>query len=725
MGTIKDKLDYLAETKKQIKQAIIDKGVSVSDGDAFRTYPLKIADIQGGGKPEQSKTVSVSHNTGVILPLTINPDEGYTLSRVNLKVDVAPSWVEKTVTYSANGTYTITNPTSRQLLTPYSYSGISKVTINVDVPQGGSDYDFAAWISGTRTFEQISYNLSGIGTIAQGAFAYSSRVTNVYLPEVTKVESYAFYNCETLKSVNLPKVSVVGSYAFRSCSSLSDISLENCRDTGTYAFAGCTSLSRVSLPKLSIVSNMAFQNCSKLLSISLPECTMIGAYGFAYCSNLTKVVLPRCSIMSNYAFYNCSNLASISVPALEEIGSTGTISRTFMGCNALTSISLPLCTFIASMTFSSCSKLSVIYIGAYSCSLGQSNIIHSSTKSIYVPMDRVEYYKKSTYWSYYSTKIVGYNYPSDSVIYPYQYYQSTIQTFPPFDGIEYIGKSAFYGCRSLVMTEVYLPNCSYLAVGAFCSIPVIREFFAPELSTLSNPLGSYVDCTNLENVTLGLSYCNSGILNSCSNIKVINLPYCLYTSWSAFASMSSLENVDLPLCSILGQATFSGCYSLEEVYAPNARIVSIWCFYNCRSLQRVDIGNCHNIGVQAFYYCENLETVIGKNIGGIEAYAFFGCGNLKEIHLEKVITIGSGAFMECSSLSVVNLRHCSRIYENAFSNCFSLKEVYVGEFCELKQSTYIGTYAESIFVPNYLVDYYKSAPEWSEWSEKIYGYDYN
>lgn len=46
MGDIASKLNYLNETKSLIKQAIIDKGVAVSDTDTFRSYVDKIASIE-------------------------------------------------------------------------------------------------------------------------------------------------------------------------------------------------------------------------------------------------------------------------------------------------------------------------------------------------------------------------------------------------------------------------------------------------------------------------------------------------------------------------------------------------------------------------------------------------------------------------------------------------------------------------------------------------------
>ena len=46
MGTIADKLNYLNTTKTNIKNAIVAKGVSVSENDTFRSYASKIADIE-------------------------------------------------------------------------------------------------------------------------------------------------------------------------------------------------------------------------------------------------------------------------------------------------------------------------------------------------------------------------------------------------------------------------------------------------------------------------------------------------------------------------------------------------------------------------------------------------------------------------------------------------------------------------------------------------------
>ena len=64
MGTLVEKLDYLEQTKKDIQQAIIAKGVEVGNDVTFRDYAAKVAAISGGGGGE---TVFAVNNTGTAI----------------------------------------------------------------------------------------------------------------------------------------------------------------------------------------------------------------------------------------------------------------------------------------------------------------------------------------------------------------------------------------------------------------------------------------------------------------------------------------------------------------------------------------------------------------------------------------------------------------------------------------------------------------------------------
>lgn len=58
-----DKLQYLVDTKTEIKNAIVEKGVDVSSSDTFRSYAEKIKSIQAGGGTGGTK-MYVTNDTG-------------------------------------------------------------------------------------------------------------------------------------------------------------------------------------------------------------------------------------------------------------------------------------------------------------------------------------------------------------------------------------------------------------------------------------------------------------------------------------------------------------------------------------------------------------------------------------------------------------------------------------------------------------------------------------
>lgn len=79
MGTVVDKLNYLNDTKSEIRQAIIDKGVTVEDSDTFRDYADKIRAIQTG---ESSGTDTITFNNYVYGGIEANASGTVTIDSV-------------------------------------------------------------------------------------------------------------------------------------------------------------------------------------------------------------------------------------------------------------------------------------------------------------------------------------------------------------------------------------------------------------------------------------------------------------------------------------------------------------------------------------------------------------------------------------------------------------------------------------------------------------------
>ena len=64
MGTINEKLNYLLQTKENIKQAIKGKGIEITDSDSFRSYAEKIGTIKAGGDE-----ILIDAPTAFVLPV--------------------------------------------------------------------------------------------------------------------------------------------------------------------------------------------------------------------------------------------------------------------------------------------------------------------------------------------------------------------------------------------------------------------------------------------------------------------------------------------------------------------------------------------------------------------------------------------------------------------------------------------------------------------------------
>lgn len=143
MGTLNEKLEYLKETKSQIKEAIISKGQEVSSSDTFRSYASKISAID----TVNNEDLTVNPMTSV---QTFTPTQGHTgFGEVN--VNAVTSTIDSNITaenikagvsvLGVVGSYeapepvvqdkTVNPTTSSQVISPdEGYDALSSVTVN-------------------------------------------------------------------------------------------------------------------------------------------------------------------------------------------------------------------------------------------------------------------------------------------------------------------------------------------------------------------------------------------------------------------------------------------------------------------------------------------------------------------------------------------------------------------------------------------------------------------
>jgi len=200
--------------------------------------------------------------------------------------------------------------------------------------------------AGTRIIE-------GIETIVEEAFT-GMPIHSLHLPKtVSKIENYAFFNCEELVSITVDEENPVYSSPAGSNALLTKdgktlvlgcgatVFPEGITHIGEGAFGGNrVPMGTLSLPEgIKVIGERAFLQCPNLWIITIPSSVdSIGEYAFSYCRNLNVASLKGGGKKLAFgAFYECEKLVAIELPqgmeSIEDIA--------FSHCTNLYSVSLP------------------------------------------------------------------------------------------------------------------------------------------------------------------------------------------------------------------------------------------------------------------------------------------------------------------------------------------------------------------------------------------------
>ena len=182
---------------------------------------------------------------------------------------------------------------------------------------------------------------SQVNEIGDGVFSDCSALSSVSIlsQRPGMIVPNMFTNCTSLASFTVPEaVTLIPHDAFRGCTALSSITFsEKIQSIQENAFYGCTALDNVTFPgQLSIIYDSAFRGCSGLKTMTFnSKLATIGRYAFADCTSLTAVKLPETlKNLNEFAFSRDRALASVSINAkLDVIG-----GGAFSGCDSLKEI---------------------------------------------------------------------------------------------------------------------------------------------------------------------------------------------------------------------------------------------------------------------------------------------------------------------------------------------------------------------------------------------------
>lgn len=170
-------------------------------------------------------------------------NEGYQASQDSI------IYQEKTVDIAENGTTEVL---------PDEGKTLSKVTVNVDVPTGGGDSgeEMGAFLSDTLEVLDNSKATSLRTRICQ--YAYS--LVTVNLPSVTSIGSLAFYGCTGLLTINFSLAASIPSQAFYNCTKLKHADFGKAGSIAAQAFNGCAALTELILRKSDSICTLSNVN---------------------------------------------------------------------------------------------------------------------------------------------------------------------------------------------------------------------------------------------------------------------------------------------------------------------------------------------------------------------------------------------------------------------------------------------------------------------------------
>ncbi|MBP3762048.1 MAG: leucine-rich repeat protein [Ruminococcus sp.] len=148
---------------------------------------------------------------------------------------------------------------------------------------------------------------------------YKGTDSYVTIPYVTRIGSYAFRGCTSLKEVRIPdSVTNIGNCAFSCCTSLEEVTIPDSVTSIDYgAFSVCTKLKEVTIPdSVTSIGNWAFKDCTSLKEVTISDSVkIIGSDAFYGCTSLEEVTIPDSVTSIDWcAFKGCTSLKEVTIP---------------------------------------------------------------------------------------------------------------------------------------------------------------------------------------------------------------------------------------------------------------------------------------------------------------------------------------------------------------------------------------------------------------------------
>ena len=122
------------------------------------------------------------------------------------------------------------------------------------------------------------------------------------------------------------------------------------------------------------------------------------------------------------------------------------------------------------------------------------------------------------------------------------------------------------------------------------------------------------------------------------------------------------------------------------------------------------------VKTDGFSDCTRLTSVDIPNATSVGDSAFSDCSALTSVDIPNATSVGDSAFFNCTALRTIDLPNVTSISVEAFVNCY-IREIFLRSktMCTCVGDPDIASSA-TIYVPESLIDSYKTATYWSRYS---------
>ena len=396
---------------------------------------------------------------------------------------------------------------------------------------------------------------------------------------------------------------------------------------------------------------------------------------FSSCHALTSITLPQgIKSIGDSAFSCCDNLTSITLPqGIKSIG-----DNPFTNCNNLSSVICrsPHFRVIDKMLLTSDGKRLISY-------WGKENVVN-------VPQG-VESIGKEAFYECQALTSITLPQGVKSIGNEAFVWCQALTSITLSQGVKSIGDEAFKSCEAL--TSITLPQgvenighnpfayCNNLS-SVICCSPHFKVIDKMLLTSDGKRLISYWGKEKVVNVPQGIKSIGNGAFSCCHNLTSITLPQGVESIGNeAFAWCKALTSITLPQgVKSIGNKAFYKCKALTSItLSQGVKSIGDEAFKSCEALTSITLPQgVESIGNEAFAWCTALTSItLPQGVESIGNEAFYDCEALTSITLPQgVESIGNEAFKCCKALTSITLpQGVERIGHNPFMYCNKLSSV--------------------------------------------------